>query len=279
MSGVGDLGFGENELARAMFPDLAGALDAALARHGVDQPEAAFDAALAEAVDALPSAGFGGGAGTGEGGDGFPGEERLIAGIGDATRAFAPAGISVPEPEAFVAAGVDVAAIASALNRDPKLVPVIAPHGLAADEWIAAFAAVRDAPGVLFASEILRDFALLSDPPKDIPVVLAPGSAGTPTAWTLRAIPAGAGPAVLGLSQAHGPHPTLGEMLALQLTRASVGLAPVDRGTFTWLDPVIGGGRLAARHVYDAGEATIRISAREIGSQGPHQGARPPAAA
>jgi len=64
----------------------------------------------------------------------------------------------------------------------------------------------------------------------------------------------------------------------LQLTRAAAGEAPLDGGaggaSFTWLAGELAGGGLAARHVWDASEGAIRVSSREIGSQGPHLGAR-----
>ena len=277
MSGAQDRGIDGIELARGMFPELAVALDAALARNGAQDPDAALDRALDAGAAGLPSAGFGaGGAAGAESGESAPEEQRLLAAITAADRAFAAVGLRAPEPEAFVAAGIDPGALGAALRRDPGLVPVVAPHGLGTAGWRAAFHDAADAPGLLFASEIERDFALLDAPPAGEPAVRGEAADGTPIAWTLRAIPGTESPAVLGLSHAHGPHPSLGEMLALQLVRAAAQEPPVDRGAFTWLDPRIGGGRLAARHVYDAEEGAIRISAREIGSQGPHLGARPP---
>lgn len=94
--------------------------------------------------------------------------------------------------------------------------------------------------------------------------------------WTLRLIPAGTAPALMGLSFAHGPHVSLPEILMLQLMRASAGETPLDATSFTWLAGSLAQGKLAARHVYDATEDAIRITCREVVSQGPHLGARPP---
>jgi hypothetical protein len=65
-------------------------------------------------------------------------------------------------------------------------------------------------------------------------------------------------------------------MLMLQLSRVVAGEPLVDATSFTWLAGVLAGGKLAARHVYDEAEDTVRITCREVVSQGPHLGARPP---
>lgn len=275
MSGATDREFGSGGLARALFPDLALALDAALARNGGGGEESSLDRVLDAAVSALPSAGFGGEVDA-PGGLDRDTERSLLAAIADARAAFDLLGLRVPTPEAVVAAGVDTTQLGRALRDDPELVPVLAPHGLPATAWLRGFADTAGAPALFLASEIEREFEALSAPPAGVARVEAADAAGKPVFWTFRAIPSGEAPAVRGLSHAHGPHPTIAEILALQLVRAAAGLTPVDQGTFTWLDPQIGGGRLAARHVYDVAEHAIRISAREIGSQGPHLGARPP---
>ncbi|MFC6235312.1 hypothetical protein ACFPZL_09490, partial [Leucobacter soli] len=169
--------------------------------------------------------------------------------------------------------------------------PVPAPHGLGAEAWQAAFRAASLRPGspfaadpgpLVLAAEVAREFGLLdlapSDPGGQVPVAQ---NTATGAVWTLRLIPASPEPETLGLNFTHSaPHATLPEMLMLQLMRAIEGEAPLDggdgRGSFTWLAGMLAEGRLAARHVYDAG--SIRITAREIGSQGPHLGARSPRA-
>ncbi|MBK0421212.1 hypothetical protein JD292_03830 [Leucobacter sp. CSA2] len=302
----------ELALARAMFPETAALLDRALERNGGADPLSALDAVLDEAAGALPRVGFSaaaapaapgqsadaptgpaasrsGGAGDRAGETrGEPGasrasgpadadvEGRAIATIARMRRLFEPLGLPVPEPEAFVAAGVDPAVLAAAVAADPTLEIVAAPHGIGAEAWDAAFRSVQG-PELVFASEVRDGFAQLDRLPGGVPSVGVPLAFGRRIEWSLRAIPADSRPAVLGLSHAHGPHPTVAEMLALQLGRFAEAGALVDPGTFTWLDGHIGGGKLAARHVYDAGEHAIRLSAREVGSQGPHMGARPPA--
>lgn len=204
-------------------------------------------------------------------------EGRAIAAIARMRRLFEPLGLPVPEPEAFVAAGVDPARIAAAIAADDTLEIVAAPHGIGADAWDAAFRSVSG-PELVLASEVRDGFVQLDRVPAGVPSVTVPMAFGRRIDWTLRAIPAGPRPAVLGLSHAHGPHPTVAELLAIQIARAAEAQAFIDAGTFTWLDGHIGGGKLAARHVFDAGENAIRLSAREVGSQGPHLGARSPAA-
>lgn len=288
-------------LSRALFPDLAERLDAALAealesipggaslvgdsRGGVS-PAAAFDARLdAEAAAMFAGAGLAGLAGSAGGAR----LQQAFASAEEAVRAFFPGvGLVLPEPEAFEAAGVDLSRLAGLLAADPMLVAVPAPHGLGSDAWRAAFRRAAAAPGGSFsevdaagdpqeplalASEVLREFEALDRMPA--------GQEPVGRAWTLRLVPAAQQPAILGLNFAHGgPHVTLPEMLMLQLMRAVEGATPLDggdgRSSFTWLAGSLADGRLAARHVFDAG--AIRITAREVGSQGPHLGARPPVA-
>lgn len=276
-------------LSRALFPDLAERLDAALAEAQESIPggvsrTAGFDARLdAEAAAMFAGAGLAGLAGSAGGAR----LQQAFASAGEAVRAFFPGvGLVLPEPEAFEAAGVDLSRLAGLLAADPMLVAVPAPHGLGPEAWRAAFRRAAAAPVGFFsevdaagepqeplalASEVLREFEALDRMPAEQEPV--------GRAWTLRLVPAAQQPAILGLNFAHGgPHVTLPEMLMLQLMRAVEGATPLDggdgRSSFTWLAGSLADGRLAARHVFDAG--AIRITAREVGSQGPHLGARPP---
>lgn len=216
-------------LARALFPDLAADLDAALAG-GEGSAERDFDDWLdgrAAAVRTeLGGAAFGAIEDAGS-------RERLERAFAAARTVAGWAGLRLPEPEAFAAAGVDFARLGAALAADPTLAPVAAPHGLGADGWRALFAraageersplgagaaqagaqagaAQADAQPLVLASEAEREFALLDAvPERSTPAVpgAGPGS-GTGTGagqhravrWTLRLVPAGLAPAVLGLS-------------------------------------------------------------------------------
>lgn len=284
-------------LARALFPELAAELDAAYAEHGSGPGRGgtgeSLDAWIDRQADELRASG-----GAGSAFDTLPDagvRERFAEAFAAARAAFAPAGLAVPEPEAFADAGVDLDALGGLLASDAELVPVPAPYGLGAEAWLRLF---RDAAAngigalahgsapegphdpedpegeaLVLASDIRRGFAELDR----IPDPALPTVAGDPV-WTLRLIPAGPRPEVLGLSFAHGPHPTLPEMLALQLMRLAQGRDPLDPESFTWIAGALAGGRLAARHVFDRGEGVIRITAREPGNQGPHLGARRPRA-
>lgn len=253
-------------LARALFPDLAAELDGVLARHG-DDTAASFDDWLDGAATEML-----GGIGFDEVADAAI-AARFEAAFAAARIAADRLGASLPEPEAFTAAGVPFERLASAMAADPELLPVPAPHGMGAERWRRAFAH-GDADGLVIATEALREFDALDAAPTGdaAPAVEAPGG----VRWTLRLVPAGSRPARLGLGFAHGPHPTLPEMLMLQLMRVVSGEPPVDAESFTWLSGSLADGRLAARHVYDASDGVVRISCREVGSQGPHLGARPP---
>ncbi|WP_241488124.1 hypothetical protein [Leucobacter japonicus] len=288
-------------LARLLFPELATQLDSALAVHGTRDAAAVAAAAADTELDRaasqlLPHAAFADVAGA--------------AATAFAERSFAAArtaagwlGVSLPEPEAFAAAGVDLAEIARVLPHDDEAragrgtrgagreggaatgeyLAVPAPHGLGRDRWIAGFTrAAESGAGQAYAEsaegaplvlgpEAEREFPLLNAAPEGSPAV-----PGADAVWTLRAVPSGARPPVLGLGFDHGPHATLPEMLMLQLMRAAAGEPPVDSASFTWLAGPLSEGRLAARHVYDASERAIRITCREIGNQGPHLGARTP---
>ena len=289
------------QLARLLFPELAAQLDSALSVHGT-RDAAAVAAAAADteldraALKLLPHAAFA--------------DVADAAATAFAEHSFAAArtaagwlGVSLPEPEAFAAAGVDLAEIARELPLNDaarasrgtrgagreggvgagEYLVVPAPHGLGRDRWIAGFtraaesgagsAYAESAEGapLVFGPEAEREFPLLDAAPERSPTV--PGSDAV---WTLRAVPSGACPPVLGLGFDHGPHATLPEILMLQLMRAAAGESPVDSASFTWLAGPLSEGRLAARHVYDASERAIRITCREIGNQGPHLGARTP---
>lgn len=297
-------------LSRALFPELARSLDRALsAQRNAHRASAGsrdategqedFDARLdAEAAERFAGAGLGELAGT-------AGGSRLLQAFDAARRATAELlavdGLALPEPEAFEAAGVDLARLAGLLEADRSLVAVPAPYGLGVGAWAEAFGRAAELPESPFSAEdegdgplvigteALAEFAALDDPAAAAGARMLRGS-GTGTngsvgtgprraagSWGLRLIPAGAEPSVLGLNHAHGgPHVTLPEMLMLQLMRAVSGEPPIDggdgRGSFTWLAGGLADARLAARHVFDAG--TVRITAREVGSQGPHLGAR-----
>lgn len=267
-------------LMRALFADLAERVDAAYSPFAQGRPEAEFDAWLDErATEVLPSA------------------ARLnIANEGVAarvTRAFEAArlaaarlGVTMPELDTFADAGVDIDALAAAMAEDRSLAAVPTPHGLGMAAWVRAFDTFGEMT-LLIADEAAREFGLLDSvalvssptvPAQAVPAQAVPPQTMSAQAvrWSLRLIPAAAGPPLLGLSFAQGPHVTLPEMLMLQLMRVLTGEPPVDATSFTWLAGSLAQGRLAARHVYDEAEATVRITCREVVSQGPHLGARPP---
>ncbi|QBE47450.1 hypothetical protein [Leucobacter triazinivorans] len=288
-------------LARVLFPDLAADLDSALAGSGAGADQG-FDAWLdgrTEVVRAeLGGAAFGAV-------DDAASRERFERAFAAARTVAGWVGLRVPEPEAFASAGVDFARLGAALAADPTLTPVAAPYGLGADGWRSLFAraaseersplgplgspgggggATADARGdgapvaqpLVLASEAEREFSLLDIvPDRSAPAPHGPERASS-VRWTLRLVPAGLAPAVLGLSFEHGPHASLPEMLMLQLTRVVAGDPLVDARSFTWLAGALADGRLAARHVYDSAERVVRINCREVGHQGPHLGARPP---
>ncbi|WP_245907324.1 hypothetical protein [Leucobacter massiliensis] len=277
-------------LARALFPAMAAELDAAYAATagGADVPGAAgqaggeqgdfdawLDARAAQLRTEFAEAPFA------EFGDAEV-RERLAEAHAAARRIAGWVGLPLPEPEAFAAVGADVAGLAAALGGDPTLAPVFAPHGLGAEGWRRLFARGSELRGaehggralrLALAGEVEQEFALLDAAPgAGTPAVRGEG----PVRWTLRLVPAGLAPPVLGLGYAHGPHASLPEMLMLQLERYLADRPLLDARSFTWLAGPLADGRLAARHVYDAAESTVRISSREPGNQGPHLGSRPP---
>lgn len=285
------------KLVRSLFPDLASTLDAAHERHraephGDEISGDDFDSWLDSEAEQLRAGALG---------------QAPFARLPEATasnfeRAFRAAraagellGVQLPEPESFAAAGVDLAHLGALLLADPDLLPVPTPYGLGADAWRAAFR--REASGgsrsltvtperpdaLMIAAEALTEFTLL-DACEDaaVPTVIetgrTTGSAGStaPVTWSLRLVPAGAKPSVLGLGFSHGPHVTLPEILMIQLMRSTQDEPLIDASSFTWLAGALNDGRLAARHVFDESEGVIRVNCREVGNQGPHLGARPP---
>ncbi|MDI6023219.1 hypothetical protein QBL02_06635 [Leucobacter sp. UT-8R-CII-1-4] len=261
-------------LMRALFPGIAKNVDAAYSQFAGEREDVKLDHWLdRQAARVLPGAAT------------LVVDDAAIAARFDTAFAKARAaaallGLDVPEIESFEAAGVDLEGLADAIVEDPTLVPVVAPHGLGEQRWVNAYARLGK-PSLLISDEASKEFELLDSvqqpaPPTIRLVDTANESTRQTVTWTLRLIPAAAAPPLLGLSFANGPHVGLSEMLMLQLMRAVAGEPPLDATTFTWLAGVLAAGRLAARHVYDASEDTIRITCREVVSQGPHLGARPP---
>lgn len=209
----------------------------------------------------------------------------VLNAFGRARAVLQGSSVQLPAPESF-ARTVNLAAITEPFPPGFAVVP--APYGLGLATWHKLFdlAAARQprllssAEPLIVASEASREFAQLDEEPPTEGTV-APNDSGTVLdaaglRWTLRLVPEGAAPALLGLNFEHGPHATLPEMLMLQLMRITAGDDPVDQASFTWLAGALAGGKLAARHVYDAADLAVRVSCREIGNQGPHLGARIP---
>lgn len=290
------------QLARNLFPHLAQQVDAAYARHAIEGPVTDFapdDQELDRVLDARAAElKAPGGALSGIAFAGLSDPAAQIKFESAFTAAVTAAewiSLSVPEPETFESAGVDLDKLARAMRADQTLLPVPAPHGLGVAQWQKLFRSAAAMPGsplqavsdeaqtgsatspLTLSSEVMREFSVL-DAVQDTetPVVLATDAHGEKISWTLRLIPADERPQTLGLSFAHGPHLSLPEMLMLQLIRVVNGEPLVDSTCFTWISGVLGGGKLAARHVYDTAECAIRISCRELGNQGPHLGSRTP---
>ena len=284
--------------ARGMFPDLAARLDAALARHGRgSDPDPAdggtpdrgtddIDAWLDAGASRLRASEFQA-TGFAEIADDVARSSMEASFV--AARAVAGwAGIAVPEPEAFAAAGVDLVRLGERIAQEPALVAVPAPYGLGRTAWSALFAdaarrfpdVFRGAAGLVLSHEAEREFALLDQPPREAEVRVggaADERGSREPVWTLRLVPASDAPPLLGLGFAHGPHVSLPEMFMLQLGRLAAGeREPLDANSFTWLANALGEGRLGARHIFDDSEGVVRVSTRGVFNQGPHMGARQP---
>lgn len=266
-------------LARLLFEDLATELDAAIGSDvpGVSSGEAIIAAAAGAAREGdLGRAAF-------EGVD-TPELRRLQESFRLADIVVQRLGLLVPAPEAFWAAGVDRDAIARSLHADPTLVAVPAPHGLGQKRWTELFRAAARQPAsplslsspLVIAAEVMQAFGELDRAPKGTRSVEGTGPDGTAVTWTLRLVPAAQTPARTGVSHAIGPHPTLPEMLMLQLLRLAGGEKPVDRQSITWLQGTFESGRFAARSLFDDAERSVRVNSREVGNQGPHLGVRHP---
>lgn len=218
---------------------------------------------------------------------------------------FGAAGLAVPDADDFALAGLDLTLLGAewAASRSEgqgpvaPLTPVIAPHGLGSEWWLARFATLRgnaeipdnplrasgDGDGLALAPDVLAGFRAFDTAPAGtrsgrVPVVPMPGAGTREVEWTLRLVPSGAKPVHVNLNHRAGgaEHPTLPEMLALQAGRILHGEPPVDQGVFTWLAGTIDEGRIAARAVWDASLGVVRVSCREIGNQGSYLGVRPP---
>ncbi|GAA1319395.1 hypothetical protein ACFSWE_06145 [Leucobacter albus] len=267
-------------LARLLFADVAEEVDRALAdsqraaggRAATSRAEQIVEAAaLAAREGDLARAAF-------AGIDGLE-ASRFARAFELAAEVAAWSGLALPAPEEFWGAGADHGALARALMADASLVAVPAVYGLGAAGWTALYrTAARQAASPLslaapltLAPEVAAEFDLLDVPPRGVPAV---GSGDL--SWALRLVPGSPKPPLVGLSHAHGPHPTLPEMLMLQLMHLVAGKPLLDSGSLTWLDGTLGGGKFAARELYDTTDRSVRVNTREIGNQGPHLGARPP---
>lgn len=271
---------GHPQLGRLLFAELAEELDSAherAQRAGGGAPgPSSVDRMLDDAARSAREGEFGRAAFVGVAGQEADRFERSFA----AARTVAGwAGIAVPDPEHFWEEGSDRVTLSRALMADASLVAVPAPHGLGAEGWTALFRAAARQPTsplslaspLVLAPEVLAEFAALDAVPRGIA-----SARSSELAWTLRLVPAGPTPPLVGLSHAHGPHPSLPEILMLQLMLIAAGEPPVDRSSFTWVHGTLGGGRFAARELFDATERSVRVNSRETGNQGPHLGARPP---
>lgn len=271
-------------LGRLLFADLAGSVDRAFEAARAASGDAAGVADRATSVDALIDAA----AATARDGDfgraafsGIDGQEaaRLKAGFENAKRVASWGGLRVPDPEEFWAAGADQAKLSRALMADPNLAVVPTVYGLGANGWTSLYrAAARTATSplslvapIVLAPEVAGEFELLDQPPHGTPFVVVKD-----LRWTLRLVPAAETPSLIGLSHAHGPHPTLPELLMLQLGLVAASEPLIDTRSLTWASGTLSGGKFAARVLFDETERSVRVNTRETGNQGPHLGARPP---
>lgn len=280
--------------ARALFPSLAEEVDRAYAtsRGGTEPVTDRVDAWLDRETDQLRATLLTGVAFAEVADDEV--RARFAASFRAARHVAEWVGLEVPTIESFTAAGVDMGMLGQAAATDATLQLVPAPYGLGLSGWQEIFqrvaavegSALRES-GLLVSTEVEREFSALDRVPAgESPTVRAETDhrdrAGQFAAlpqeghWTLRLIPASSAPPVVGLSFTHGPHVTLPEMLMLQASRVITGMPMLDERSFTWLAGALSDGRLAARHIFDAGEGSVRVSAREPGQQGPHLGARSP---
>ncbi|MGO3146557.1 MAG: hypothetical protein ACTIJ6_02640 [Leucobacter sp.] len=274
-------------LARLLFPELAHDLDQALGDE--DSIDARIDRKLEAAAGAARSGALGQAA--------FEGvnrteAERLESAFTSAREIAQLAGLALPEPEAFWAAGVNRQTMSRALLGDPSLVAVPAPYGLGVERWIALYrtaarrpeSALSLASPLSIASEVKHAFAEIDVAPPETKTVSStpPGGASSVASlpvtihWSLRLISATEVPPRTGMNHSIGPHATLPEMLMLQLMLLIQGKDPVDRQSFTWTEGTFADGKFAARHFYDSAGRGVGVNSREVGNQGPHLGARPP---
>ena len=280
--------------ARVLFPGLAEEIDRAhaVSRGGTGSANDRVDAWLDRETEKLRSTVLTGVAFAEVADDEV--RARFAASFRAARRVAQWGGLDVPTIESFTAAGVDVAGLGQAASGDVTLQLVPAPYGLGLAGWQEIFrqAAAVDTSalqgsGLLVSTEVEREFSGLDRvPTEDIPTLRVESDRRASEAqfaapprevhWTLRLIPASPAPPVVGLSFAHGPHVSLPEMLMLQASRAAEGMPMIDERSFTWLAGETSEGKLAVRHIFDASEGSVRLSAREPGQQGPHLGARPP---
>lgn len=261
-------------LLRNLFPDLAQQLDRALVASGAVDVAAGFEASLGNAVGQFQQRHA---ALAWHDVADVVARDAVMAAFDSVRGALQGSELELPAPESF-ASIVDLAGFAGRYRQGYAVVP--APHGLGLEGWQRLFqlAATRHPhrldhrEPLIVASEAVREFALLESQFTGPTIAVAtPG-----VRWSLRLVPAGPAPALLGLNYEHGPHVSLPEMLMLQLMRIGSGDEPLDQASFTWIAGGLSSGKLAARHVYDAADLAVRVSCREIGNQGPHLGARTP---
>lgn len=267
------MSYGAN-LERLLFPELAAELDRALGgeRGGISKLDDHLDAAAAAAREAsLVRAAF----------DGIMDAEaeRLEDAFTAASVVASWTRLHVPEPEEFWRAGSKLDGLARALMADETLLAVPTPYGLGEARWTELYriaARQKGTPLALaapleLAPEVSAEFAAL-----DVPSTGVDKVGGDGCTWALRLIPAGAEPPRTNLNHSHGPHPTLPEMLMLQLMLLVRGNDPIDQQSLTWLAGDLSSGRFAARHLFDTTTRSVRVNTREPGNQGPHLGVRSP---
>ncbi|MGO1434348.1 MAG: hypothetical protein ACTHZM_01630 [Canibacter sp.] len=188
---------------------------------------------------------------------------------------FAPYAVRVPEPEEFSPA-IEWKAFASALkdSASSRYELVIAPHGLGLGRWQT----IGENHVLLSVSSDVRAEFDRVDRVDDTeaPRARTVSPFGRTLEWTARLLPASESPAATGQKWNAHRQATLPEMLVLQFGRVIAGRELVDPHSFTWLSGAIAYGRKAARHTFDRSSQTLRISSREIGQQGQHQGSRTP---